>query len=186
MSWEPSPPQRKLLFAGTVVLLTGVGIYLTTPELPELFGAGTPDDGAAAPSPPGVTAPFPRDGTVPPASTPSPSGTVPSAVESSARPAYTRTALRFVRAFTDTDRPASAWHEDVAGHSTSDLADGLSYTDAETVPEGAPTGETRVLSTGETGARIAVALDTGNSIVVTVTYAGDGLAVSDVRPEGER
>lgn len=184
MSWEPSPFQRKLLFGATVAVLTGVGIYLTTPEF---VGAGDPATPGPSPSPPGAVA-TPSPGATSPGGgmTTASSTPAPSAVESSARPAYRRAALEFVRAFTDADRPASQWHDDVARHSTANLADGLAYTDPETVPSGTPTGESQVLSTGETGAEIAVALDTGSRIVVTVTSTGDGVAASDVRPGRQR
>lgn len=182
MSWEPSPPQRKLLFACTVVVLTAVGIYLTAPEL---FGAGDPGRRTPAPNAPGAVAEPPRDGR-PSGATRSAATPSPSAAESTVLPAYTKTALSFMRAFTDTGRSADAWHDGVARHSTADLADGLAHTDPESVPEGAPTGRTRVLSTGETGAEIAVPLDSGTRIVVTVTSVGRGYAVSDVRPQGDR
>ncbi len=46
MAGEPSAGQRKLVFAGLVVLLVGVGLYFTLP----VFGGG-PDAGADQPAP---------------------------------------------------------------------------------------------------------------------------------------
>lgn len=174
MSWDPSPGQRKLVFALTVVVLAAVGVYLTAPGL---FGGGSSGrEPAAEPAGAGTAA------TETPAGRPA-SPTPSSTTTSTPSPAPHRDmVLRFARAFTSTDRSADAWHEAVAPYCTPALADALSYTDPRTVPHGSPTGATRLAGTGETAVEVAVPLDSGTRLLVTVVQAGKGYAVSDVRP----
>lgn len=193
MSWDPNPAQRKLLFAGIVVALAAIGVYLTAPSLfgrhsrdpssttregriREPVSAGepgsrdspsamAPDTASPRSSPPDVAQPTP---TIPPSEAP-----------------YAKTVLRFTRAFTDTDRSADAWHKAVARYCTPALAEALSYTAPRAVPEGKPTGDMMLVQTGDNVVQVAVPLDSGRRILVTVTSVGEGYEVSDVRP-GDR
>lgn len=68
MSWDPTPAQRGLLFAGLVALLAGTGIYLSVPEFG--FGSAPPESpdserpaqaaaggGTGSPAPVGASSP---------------------------------------------------------------------------------------------------------------------------------
>lgn len=189
---NPTPGQRMAVFACVVVALAAVGVYLTAPGL---FGGGSqerPPGGSAASPSTRAAAPVPQDDS-PRQSPPGPgaSATATPTASASTRPTpavspsatYTKVVLRFARTFTRTDRSAEEWHDAVARYCTRDLAHALSYTDPRTVPHGSPTGDTRLVGTDENAVQVAVPLDSGASILVTVTRGDGDYTVSDVRPE---
>jgi hypothetical protein len=99
---------------------------------------------------------------------------------------YVDTAVRFVDAWSvkrkgDTD---ADWHDRVSKLSTPELAAALKETDLEALPGSPPSGAPKVRYVAEDSGQVAVPLEDGSTVLVTVVAASRSTwQVSDIQPD---
>jgi hypothetical protein len=99
---------------------------------------------------------------------------------------YVDAAVRFVDAWSV--KPAgetrAAWHERVSKLATPELSAALEATDPETLPGSPPSGSPVVRYIAQDSGQVAVPLEDGSSVVVTVVAGSrSSWLVSDVQPD---
>jgi hypothetical protein len=97
---------------------------------------------------------------------------------------YITTAVAFVRAWSQLKpgETAAQWQARLAPLTTSDLAEALRTTDPAQLPGVGPGGEPVVRYVSQTSGLIAVPLENGSSVLVTVVDGESGPLVSDIQP----
>lgn len=98
---------------------------------------------------------------------------------------YVTTAVDFVEEWARL-RPgedADAWHDRIEPLVTQELGQALALTDPAQLPDAAPEGTPSVRFVSQSSGLIAVPLDNGSSVVVTVVDDGGSWLVSDVQPD---
>lgn len=100
-----------------------------------------------------------------------------------------RAALRFVRAYTDTNRPRKTWLAHIKKLATSELARGLAYTDLAVVPNSQPTGEVATATRAEVTITKRMPLHSGTVLLVTLkpgSFCPHGWCADTITPAGGR
>jgi hypothetical protein len=113
----------------------------------------------------------------------------PTSVSTAALPdaqPYVDAAVRFVDAWSvkPAGETAAAWHERVTKLTTPELSAALKTTDPETLPGSPPSGSPVVRYIAQDSGQVAVPLENGSSVVVTVVAGSrSSWLVSDVQPD---
>ena len=156
VKWLCTSPRRLAVAVGGLILLVVIGGSAFN-------NRGTPD--AAGPEP-----------------TPS---SVSTAAVPDAQP-YVDAAVRFVDAWSvkPPDESTEEWHERVTKLTTPELAAALKETDPETLPGSPPSGSPAVRYIAQDSGQVAVPLEDGDTVVVTVVAGSrSSWLVSDVQPD---
>jgi hypothetical protein len=98
---------------------------------------------------------------------------------------FVNAAVAFVAAWGKLAHGQSAeeWHAAVRELATPDLGTTLDLTDTSDLPDALPSGTPQVRFITSSSAMVAVPLDNGSAVLVTVVNSGDGQLVDDIQPD---
>ena len=156
VKWLCTSPRRLAVTVGGLVLLIVIGGSAFN-------GRGADPDAGPSPTPSSVS----------------------SAAALDSQP-YVDSAVRFVDAWSTTrdGETAAQWHERVSKLTTPELAAALRETDPETLPNSPPSGSPKLRYVAADSGQVAVPLEDGSSVLVTVVAASRSTwQVSDVQPD---